>query len=291
MAANDSLNERLLSLYRRFLGEPERESDVYVGFALFFGGIAFGVLGLALFAWSETLTEGTDFYWQVREIAIVLGMLGLPSFVVSFVVLLPVEERATYASAAGAALCVVAVVVFVSVYPSNWNVDGATDYSLEGIAIYALGLAVLVASSGAGLVEQHLESARPAGTDQEGEEEETVTDEQVRRDIEEAMEDAELTWGGVERDETRRIKVDIDEGDIDRSGFDGVSANVSRSDGGGIDDAVAGLQGLQGGQPSEGTSEGVDNQANALRELREQQRAEQATEPSFFQRVKNRLGL
>ena len=291
MGANTSVQDRLLALYRRFVGEPERESDVYVGFALFFGGIAFGAIGLALFLWSATLTAGSDFYWQVREIAIVLAMLGLPSFILSFVVLLPVDQRARYASAAGVAICIVAAIVFVAVYPDSWNVRG-TDYSTEGITTYAIGLAVLVAASGAGLVEQRLESATAAIPTRESEEdEESVSDEQVRRDIEEAMDDAELTWGGVERDETRRITVETDDVDIDRSGFEGVSATETRSSGSGVDDAVAGLRNLQGGQKKQGSSAGVDDQTAALRELRERQQAEEESEPSLFQRVKRRLGL
>ncbi len=287
MGANNPVRDRLLALYRRFVGEPERESDVYFGFALFFGGIAFGILGLVLFLWSATLTSGTDFYWQVREIAIAVAMLGLPSFVLSFVVLLPVDRRARYASGAGVVVCIVAAIVFVWAYPSSWNVDG-TDYATEGITVYAAGLAVLVASSGAGLVEQRLEDARATREPREQEEErEGVSDERVRRDIEEAMEDAELTWGGVERDETRRITVDIDDADGELSG----PAKESRSSSSGVDEAVAGLRNLQGGQTKAETSDGVDDQTAALQELRERQEAEEETQPSLFQRVKRWIGL
>lgn len=287
MGANNPVRDRLLALYRRFVGEPERESDVYFGFALFFGGIAFGILGLVLFLWSATLTSGTDFYWQVREIAIAIAMLGLPSFVLSFVVLLPVDRRARYASGAGVVVCIVAAIVFVWAYPSSWNVDG-TDYATEGITVYAAGLAVLVASSGAGLVEQRLEDARATGEPREREkEQERVSDERVQRDIEEAMEDAELTWGGVERDETRGITVDIDDADGELSG----PAKESRSSSSGVDEAVAGLRNLQGGQKKQETSDGVDDQAAALQELREKQEAEQETQPSLLQRVKQLIGL
>jgi hypothetical protein len=287
MGANNPVRDRLLALYRRFVGEPERESDVYFGFALFFGGIAFGILGLVLFLWSATLTSGTDFYWQVREIAIAVAMLGLPSFVLSFVVLLPVDRRARYASGAGVLVCVVAAIVFVWAYPSSWNVDG-TDYATEGITVYAAGLAVLVASSGAGLVEQRLEDARATREPREREkEQERVSDERVQRDIEEAMEDAELTWGGVERDETRGITIDVDDADGELSG----PATESRSSSSGVDEAVAGLRNLQGGQKKQETSDGVDDQAAALQELREKQEAEQETQPSLLQRVKQLIGL
>jgi hypothetical protein len=292
MAEETGSNERVLALYRRFFGEPESEVEVYVGFALFFGGIAFGALGLALFVWSE-IEGGLNL--ALRQIAIALAMLGLPAFVLSFVVLLPVDRRARYASTAGALFCVVAVGVFVFAYPENWNVKvgSRADYTTEGVTTYAAGLAVLVASAGAGLVEHRLESARTAREIREAEdrEEESVTEEEVRRDIEEAMKDAELTWGGVERDDTKRITIETDDAGIDRSGFDVTAGNESRRGGEGVDDAVAGLRQLQGGEKKQGRGEAVDDQTAALRELRERQRAEQEAEPSFLQRVKRKLGL
>jgi hypothetical protein len=290
MASNGSIQSRLLSFYWRLFGEPESESDVYLGFALFFGGITFGLLGLALFLGSSTasIEQGSDFFWQIREIAIVLAMLGLPSFVLSFVVLLPVDRRARYASGFGVAVCVVAVAVFVWAYPSTWNVPG-TDYSREGITIYAAGLAVLVASSGAGLVGQRLKDAetvkeirevreireevpveRDTG-DASADTGEDVSEEQVRRDIEQAMNDTDLNWGGVERNETRKLRIETDDEGIDSSAFENLSANESRSSGAGVDEAVSGLRNMQTEEQDTATGDDVDDQTAALQELREKQ--------------------
>lgn len=306
MADDDGGGGRLLALYRRYIGEPGRAADVYLGYALFFGGIALAAIGFVLFLWSGTLPAGTPSFWTFRELAIVTAFLGLPVFVLSVVVLLPVSRRVLYAAGTGAALCVVAVAVFVAVYPANWNVQGVADYSAQGIAIYAAGLAFLAGSTGSALVAHHLERARPVAAEAGGSADapaattggnggsataETVTDDEVRRDIEEAVDAAEISWGGVEKTETRRLRIDTSdaEASIDRSGFDRGKANTARS--GGVDDAVEGLRRLQGGQPEAGTAEGVDAQTAALRELREQREAEEAAEPDgFVDRLRRRIG-
>lgn len=301
MATESSTGNRLLALYRRFLGEPEREIEVYTGFALFFGGIALAALGLVLFFWSAAVPSDGGLYWQLREIAIVLAMLGLPAFALSVVVLLPVDRRAIYVGGGGAAICLVAVGVFVYAYPQAWNVDGL-DYSAQGIAVYSGGLAVLVASTGAALVGYHLDRARgpsdaptapgqPEAADATGtaDDDASVSDERVERDIEAAMEDAELTWGGVKKTETKRLRVDTgDHSDIDSSGFDSGSANTASGEG--VDDAVAGLRALQGGDAKTGKSEGVDDQTAALTELRERRR-EDPGDRSTVDRLRERFGL
>ena len=299
MAADDGSPNRLISLYRRYVGEPERATDVYLGFALFFGGIALGFIGFGAFLWSVTLPDDAALFWPLREIAISMAFLGLPSFILSIVVLLPVSRRVLAASSAGALLCLVAVGVFVAVYPAHWNVQVGADYSAQGIAVYAGGLALLVASTGSALVAHHLERARPqpagdgesagpgaASTDGS----EPVTDEQVRRDIDDAVADADITWGGVQKTKSKRLTITTDETpDVDHQSFGPEKANTAR--GGGVDDAVAGLRQLQGGNREEATGSGVDEQTAALQELRERQAAQEEERPSTIGRVRDRLGL
>lgn len=304
MTTESRIRDRLLALYRRFLGEPEREREVYVGFALFFGGLALGVLGLAGFLWSAAYTQYTTIFWQLRELAIVLAMLGLPAFVLSLVVLLPVDRRARVASVAGVLLTVAAVGVFIYAYPENWNVTGATrDYSAQIIALYAAGLAVLAASTGAGLVAHRLHRVQVmTGDPREGpggeatgggtardSRAETVSEEQVRQDIEEAIDATELTWGGVEREESKRLTVETDDAEIDGGSFDADGANTARSDGNDIDAAVDGLRKLQGGELDTGTADAVDEQTAALQELRAQQREEATEESTLFENLRERF--
>jgi hypothetical protein len=54
MSMEQSPDGYLFELYRRYIGEPEGRTDVYVGFGLFFGGIGLAVTALLLFLWAST---------------------------------------------------------------------------------------------------------------------------------------------------------------------------------------------------------------------------------------------
>lgn len=313
----------LIRLYRRHVGEPGRHIDIYLGFGLFFGGVALGFVGLVLFLAEPSLGSGGPLFW-LREVAFSVGALGLPTLLLGVVVLLPVDRRAVYVAASGAVVTLAAIVFFVAVYPHQWNVVRGPDYSTQGVTLYAAGLTVVVAATGAALVSYHVEraapgTARPAAgdasaggaagaagaTDAAGANAAAgsgttaapeVTEEQVRRDIEDAMKSTEISWGGVRKTDHRRIRIrsDESEADIDRSSFDDVEAKTTRSEGSDVDDAVASLRGLRTGEVrAERSEEGVDDQAAALRELREKQRAEReaAADEGALGQVKRFLGF
>ena len=275
MSGTDTSEDRLVDLYRRYIGEPDRRTDVYLGFALFFAGLGLGLVGLVLFVVERALVSGDVF--SVRQIAFAAGALGLPIVLSSVVVLLPADQRALYVAGGGLVVTVLAVGFFVAVYPSNWNY-GTPDYSPQGVTVYAIGLVSVLSATAAALVSYHVERVEGvAATEGTTESDPEVTDEQVRRDIEEAMESTELTWGGVEKVETERLRINTDaelEGiDVDQS-----SAKTHRS--AGVDDAVSGLRGLQGGEHrTETSSGGVDEQMAALQELREKQKGEAEAQP------------
>ncbi len=279
----------LLEWYERHIGEPDAETDVYLGFGLFFGGIALGSVGLVLFLWSAGVEPGSAFYWALRQVAIVFAALGLPTAMVGIVVLLPVGRRVLYAAGGGLAVCLLAMAFFLSVYPSNWNVQSAADYSAQGIALYAGGLAIAAASTAAALVGHRLERSRPVSV--EGEDDgETITDERVASDIERAMEDVDLSWGGIRRKETRTLAVDTGAEGVDDSAFDRVEAPTTRAAGGEVDTAVERLRGFQGGRDKRATGGGTDDQADALAQLRERKRMEElATRDPPLERLRSRI--
>lgn len=268
-------SDRIVAFYTRYLGAPERELDVYLGFTLFIGGFALGIVGLLLFALEQATATGRPIWW-VREIAFVVGALGLPTLLVGVTVLLPVDRRASYLATAGLAVTLVAAAYFVVVYPWQWNVAGQ-DRSLQGVLVYAVGLVTVLASTGAALVSYHVERANGVPVDgaDEGapvdEQDEEAISELARRDYEEAMANSEVSWGGVEKtDVSRRLRLRDDTGDIDTSGFDSVAVEQRRDSGANVDAAVAGLNSLRGGQQREdrATGETTDNQAAALAALR-----------------------
>jgi hypothetical protein len=279
----------LHSLYRRYVGPVRDSRDLYAGFGIFFTGVGLVVVSIAAFLWSTTLPPSGTFKFVVRELAVTAGACGLPLVLFGITVLLPVSRRIDAASAVGVLACVVAAVRFTQIYPQAWY-----TYSSTVVGVYALGAVIVVATAGTALSGYHVERATvrtetelsgEAETGESGSKSEStatesteITDEQVRRDIEDAMEDAEINWGGVERDSGQTLTLtDSSLDDADGIGLDNASANESR--GGSVDDAVAGLQGLRGGQRKTATSESdTSEQANALAELRAKQREREEQE-------------
>ncbi|OYR42328.1 permease [Halorubrum sp. Ib24] len=295
--SESNAENRLLEYYRRYVGDPDRAIDVYAGFGLFFAGIGLGLVGVAIFFYSATLPSEALSTYAVREVAAVAAAVGLPALLLGVVVLLPVDRRMVYLAGVGTAITLVAVGLFTWAYPYYWNVPD-TDYSAQVVAVYTLGLVAVIAATGGALVAHRVEratgvaggaagaaagagsAAGAVGDDGTaggaGGDGDAVTDAEVRADIERELEDAELTWGGVERTETRRLELDtsaVDDVDVDREKLAG-SATETRTKSGTVNDAVSELKGLQGGEKKTASGSGTDDQAAKLRELREQQRQE-----------------
>lgn len=299
MASADTTDgDRLVELYRTYIGEPDRRTDVYLGFALFFGGLGLGILGLILFVVERALLDGLVFW--VREAAFAMGALGLPLVLVAVVVLLPADRRALYVALGGFAIVLAAIGFFVAVYPSNWNY-GTPDYSLHGVTVYAIGLLSVLAATASALVGYHIERVEggPAGgrtSDASGDgtaatpasEDPAATEARVQQDIDEAMSETEITWGGVEKVETERLRITPDER-LEGESLDRESATVHTSSG--IDEQLAALKGMKGGETRTDSGSGVDDQAAALKELREQQKQDAEAEQSgLFEQVRTYLG-
>ncbi|MFB6297803.1 MAG: permease [Salinirussus sp.] len=271
----------LFSVYRRYIGEPEGRREVYLGFGVFFAGIALGVVGLGLFLLSGSQPTGSDPFWQLREVALVAAMLALPAIALSVTILLSVGRRTAVASVAGAVFCTVAAAWLTQVYPYQWTAAG-NDISV--ISAYAAGLVLLAAATGSSLVAQYVDRVAPDASDEAptGREAagETVTDEEVASDIEEAMSESTLSWGGVEQaPNTERLKLDLPDEQPETAGSEEASATETRSAGDDVDQAVDGLRQLQGGTQEEARAESPDDQVDALAELRQRREAEAEREP------------
>ncbi|WP_254862626.1 DUF7139 domain-containing protein [Halovivax gelatinilyticus] len=266
-------DQRLFDLYRTYIGEPDSERDVYVGFGLFLCGIVLATVALVLFIWSSTFEARTSSHTMWAEPAYALGMLSLPIVMVGVVVLLPSERKVIATSFAGAAVASIAVAGFLVAYPDDWNGYGA-DHTVEIVTIYAIGLTGLTASTGAALIAHYLDLARqlePAHADSEEEQAEHYTDEEIAADIDAAMEDVELSWGGVEKSDNTTLTFTDNEFEEANVGTMGVTKTRST----GVQSQVAGLKGLKGGEAKTATSDStVDDQTAKLKELREKKQAE-----------------
>ena len=282
MAEEELPDNRLFDWYRTVIGEPDAKTDVYLGFGLFFGGIvlALGALTIYLYALTAGAPDTPAFY-RPAEWAYGMGMLAIPVATTGVVVLLPIDRRALYATAGGDVLILLSLILFREAYWANWQGYGAGETVLV-LALYALGLTLVVGSTGAALVAAQIERARAPSPNEiepmeEEESSESYTDEEIREAIDRAMADVEITWGGVEKHEGRTLSFNQD-AEIEGTGLD-VEPETTRSTESGVEDAVAGLQGLKGGQKNTATSGStVDDQTQKLNELKAQKRQESEAE-------------
>jgi hypothetical protein len=204
-------------------------------------------------------------------------MVSLPLVLMGIVVLLPVERRATGGAVVGALLSFAATGWFFTVYPQSWQEYGI-EQTLQVIGLYSGGLAIVTISTATALIAQQLEQVKaPAPSEikvneDEPEEEESYSEEEIRADIEQAMEGVEMTWGGVEKSDNRQLSFSGGfGGDVDRSGFD-VEPD-KRVESGGVDTQVTGLRQMKGGETKTATSNTtVDDQTAALQELKQQKK-------------------
>jgi hypothetical protein len=270
----------LYDLYETYIGEPEEDTDVYLGFGLFFTGVGLGVLALVLTVVSfGVLEHGSSAYWLWSEYAFATGMLALPALITGVVVLLPVEDRAVYAAGTGAAINAVAVVWFWTAYPGSWNEGDATT-TLAVVGLYALGLVLVVGSTGAALIADQLERYQQPGPadiqpmEEDEDEGESISDAEIEADIEDAMSGVELSWGGVERSENRNLSFSEDP-DMEGTTLAGGMAKTTRSSG--VDSQINSLKAMKGGEKKTARSQStVDDQTAKLKELRERREREQA---------------
>jgi hypothetical protein len=283
MDASQDDENLLLRWYRQYIGPPEAERTVYGGFGLFFGGIGLALIGIVVFLGSATVPPDDLFRYTLREVAGVAGAVGLPALLLGATVLLPVDRRAVYAAAVGAVVCLVGVGLFSAAYPFVWNVTGS-DRSAQVVAVYAVGIVTVIGATGAALVGHHIDRASTTERIVErevvsgGDDGETVTDEQIRRDIDREMADSDLSWGGVSKMKTKRLQLNAADFDDIESNVADVEAKTVRSEGKNVDDAVSAMQGMRGGETKQARStQTTDDQTAALQALREKQAAGELT--------------
>jgi hypothetical protein len=238
-------SDPVVAWYTEHVGEPESAVDIYLGFGAFFAGLALGIGGLVLFL-AEGALLAREAFW-LKEVSFAVGAFGLPMLLLGVVVLLPVDRRALYLGLG----------------------------SGTGVAVYAVGLVAVVAAAGSALVSYHVERAGGGPAGGEGATEETgpdVTDEQVRRDIDESVAASDLTWGGVPKTREQRLSFADDDEAIQSTNLGEVQATTVRDSGNGVDAAVAGLKGMKGDVDRTDRGSSTDDATTALADLKRKQR-------------------
>lgn len=122
------------------VGEVATERQVYAGVGLFLIGVVFGIAGLIIGTTEVLAGFGIDTLGS-RQIAGVLGGLGVPSILLGIGTVLPAARKVRVAALIGASIAVLAVAMFWVVYPSHWAGFGQ-DWTLHVSAIYALGTGI-----------------------------------------------------------------------------------------------------------------------------------------------------
>ncbi|WP_121822665.1 HVO_2922 family protein [Halostella salina] len=142
---SNSTDNALVDWYSDNVATPTTSDEAY-GYWAFVVGAALGLVGFALFLLSTTATRGTDSFWLYRTFAFSIGALALPVLMYGFIVVLPLQQRATQVAYLGLAVSLVSVVAFVFAYPSNWNVASG-DYSTLILTAYAVGIGIEVVAA------------------------------------------------------------------------------------------------------------------------------------------------
>lgn len=141
---SDSKNNVLVRWYRRYIG-PGTPGEA-IGYWVFVVGAILGVVGIVVFLYSTTIELNGGQPFDEREIAVVLSSIGLMMLLLGVVIRLPSNQRVTLIALLGAIITLAATVAFIWAYPSFWNVPG-TDYSAEIIAVYTVGIGLIVLSA------------------------------------------------------------------------------------------------------------------------------------------------
>lgn len=148
--ATGSPDNMLLECYQQYIGNLEEvtEVNVYAGVGLTMGGVALTLVGWYVFLWNETATYGTAQFYTLRELAIVATGLGVPVFLVGVVTMLLGNDRMTALGVVGVAVCLGAVLLFVTTYPDHWDAPGRFNAPV-GVSLYGLGTAFILFATGA----------------------------------------------------------------------------------------------------------------------------------------------
>lgn len=138
MSSSSEIHQNLFRLYEHYVGEPDSSKDVY-GYWVFIVGYLLGAAGIFTYVVGYAGSAGS--YTLIR-ISGVTAATGLALCLFGIVLMLPVRRIGIYASALGLLVALGGVVFFGWAYPNNWR-DLGTDYSVQVISVYTLGIGLI----------------------------------------------------------------------------------------------------------------------------------------------------
>ncbi|WP_435335281.1 DUF7139 domain-containing protein [Haloarchaeobius sp. TZWWS8] len=131
----------LADVYEDNVGEVEDLRRFYLGVGLFVAGALLTVLGILVGATEVLGAVGVGIYGS-REIAGVMGGLGIPAVLVGVFTVLPASRRIRAAAAIGSSVCILGVALFSRVYPGEWVGSATANVGLTLLVsgVYFLGV-------------------------------------------------------------------------------------------------------------------------------------------------------
>ena len=124
------------TIYRDRIGRPTTHDEVR-GYWIFLTGLVLGVVGFLLFLPSQSAAGASGL--TLREASLALAAVGLAMIVAGPVIRLPLKSWANYAAYVGQAVCFLAVVWFILVFPADWSVQSGNQ---PVIVLYVAGLGI-----------------------------------------------------------------------------------------------------------------------------------------------------
>jgi len=113
---------------------------LYQGVGLFLVGGLLAVCAIVIGTTGVLRGFGVGLFGE-REIAGVLGGVGVPAVLLGVFTVLPTSDRHKAAAVVGATVCLFGVVLFSHAYPTYWvGSSAAIDYTLPVAGVYFLGL-------------------------------------------------------------------------------------------------------------------------------------------------------
>jgi hypothetical protein len=275
------LHERTVSVF----GTATSKGQLYGGLYLLAGGVALGITALILFFLSASMKGDAYFAW--REGALALGSIALTAFFIGVSIALPSKRNMRIASYIGMGLCALAIVLFMVHYPNHFNIGdnkapGQADYTGLDVAIFAMGLAAIVAGAFTSVIGSYVQRIQSLKEDDEElahlRDDYTIPDWAIEADLEAAQRMHGVEWGrGLNPTGRDIMQVNVGES-LSKTAIVGRGKDRRVT----IDapNVIAGEQGLRRMKPGEPVLPGqwADDATAQLRAFRQKQ----AEQPSMY---------
>ncbi|MGM0591521.1 MAG: DUF1508 domain-containing protein [Halobacteriota archaeon] len=134
-------HRRLFELYDKYVGEAENRREVY-GYWLFILGYVVGIAGVIVYIATPPTGE-MPFFFEIREIAIVLAAFGLMVGILGIVLQMPLSQLGVYAAVCGGVIALFSIGYFTTIYPQDWLRTGAAGSNRTVIVLYLVGVGLV----------------------------------------------------------------------------------------------------------------------------------------------------